>query len=97
MIATSWVLVSFFGGMICGIPIGMAWKNFSQKKILQACFAWMIMAVWIISFAVSVVADEYSTPIEIHGLLGAVVGWLFGQEFVRVRAKKENGSNGEKR
>lgn len=66
----------------CGVIVG--WSTAQDLNSLAAEELRRLMAVFILGlYIVSVLAEiglgDYSTPILLHGIMGAVVGYLFSQ------------------
>jgi len=63
--------VFFFTGIIIQ-------KIFCRKKPVPSIFIMFVIGcVWAISTMASVVDKEYVTPLPIHGLMSALVGYYF--------------------
>jgi lipopolysaccharide export LptBFGC system permease protein LptF len=44
----------------------------------QVVAAWVILTVWVVSFAVSVVSVKYDPPPELNALMLLIIGAAFG-------------------
>lgn len=89
MIVTTQVLAitvaSYVFGAICGY-IAARWQhNHETQKnnmsaTMRAVVGSIVTIMWIVSMSASITITGYSTPVLVHGMMGAVVGYLFGAD-----------------
>lgn len=68
-------LVGIGGGYI--IAIG---KTDISKPRLRTAVAIVVTIVWIISIGAEIIIPAYTVSVLVHGIMGAVVGYLFSDD-----------------
>lgn len=69
-------LLVFVLGFATGYFAGICIREATQVQIRHA-IAIVIAFAWFVSLLASVLDPGYQTPIAVHGMMGAVVGYLF--------------------
>lgn len=75
----SWpvVAVVFFTiGFVAGSATARAFEG-APKRRLKLTIALLITGVWALSIIAGIVIDDYQTSIALHGIMGAIVGYLY--------------------
>ena len=52
-------------------------NNEKNKKHLRIAIGVIVTIVWVVSIAAEIIIPAYTVSILIHGIMGAVVGYLF--------------------
>lgn len=55
-------------------------KDDSVKTSLQVVVGVLVTIVWVVSIAAEIVIPAYTVSVLIHGIMGAVVGYLFSED-----------------
>lgn len=71
-----WILITYILGFFSGYFVRARVDGFGATEF-QRIVALLITFIWMLSFAASITNPAYSTPIWIHGIMGAVAGFLF--------------------
>lgn len=53
-----------------------------NKKDLQILIAVLVTTVWAMSILAEIIIPAYTVSVLIHGIMGAVVGYLFSDEVI---------------
>lgn len=84
---TTLVVLSSAISIIIGVIVG--WY-YSEKNVditntdLRTAIAIVVTVVWVITIAAEILIPAYSVSILIHGIMGAVVGYLFSDEGLNI-------------
>jgi hypothetical protein len=71
-------IVSYVAGLLTGIFAGrIFFKNADGKKTNADLVLVVVTIVWAASFIVDIINPNYETPVYIHGLMGAIVGFFY--------------------
>lgn len=67
------------------IGIGTGWKINKEedtftKANLQVAVGILVTAVWVASIAAEIIIPAYTVSVLVHGIMGAVVGYLFSDD-----------------
>ncbi len=68
---------------LAGIGIGLL---FSRRRVssnsthLQVAVGIMVTIVWVVSIVAEIIIPAYTASLLIHGIMGAVVGYLFSSD-----------------
>ena len=85
-------VVGFFVGMIMGVGVDHILNKAKKKKggvtlvvdnYLRPIIAITVLIIWVVAVLVSVFNSEFTVGLEIHTILGAIVGALFGNSVLR--------------
>lgn len=70
------------------VGVGSGWL---LKKIrgpnnpsVQTAIALLITVVWVVSIAAEIVVPAYTVSMMLHGIMGAVVGYLFSEDGITI-------------
>jgi hypothetical protein len=63
-------------------------KSFTDPPI-QTAIAFLITAVWVIAVSAEILVPTYTVSIMLHGIMGAVVGYLFSEEGITINIGAE--------
>ena len=66
-----------------GISVGLLAQRKSDKvsrRHLQIAVAIVITIVWVASITAEILIPTYTVSVVVHGIMGAVVGYLFSEE-----------------
>lgn len=101
---TWWVILSYVVIALAGILIGvaLALKFVDKKHIVRVrqarnVIALLITLVWSLSILADIFLHTYSTSVLVNAIMGAAVGYIFGEDGWSVRklislaTKKDNG------
>ena len=91
-LTTLFILASLFL-FLTGIGAGwiFARRNVSDKKIhLQVIVGVLVTIVWVVSIAAEIIIPTYSVSMLVHGIMGAVVGYLFSDEGLTLNIGSDN-------
>lgn len=72
-------LVLFAIGMVIGWQFSQEENVFTQSN-LQIAVGIIVTIVWVASIAAEILIPAYSVSFLIHGIMGAVVGYLFADD-----------------
>lgn len=77
--------IAFICGIIIGYYIGCFKKSLTEEKRNvsnwgPAVITIVVTIVWAVSAMLDIALNTYETPIPIHGLMGALVGYFFNKE-----------------
>lgn len=67
-------LVGIAGGWVLGR------KNVTRKANLQLAVGTLVTVMWVISIAAEIIIPTYTVSVLVHGIMGAVVGYLFSDK-----------------
>lgn len=82
-------LISFIIGIITGFAIGKLTDGKPISKDSQrGAFAFLIALIWTLSVLWDIYSIDYTTPVAIHLLAGAVVGFYFEVDIISKFIKK---------
>lgn len=73
------ILVLFLVGLIGGWFLSQKDIRFTRSS-LQTLVGVMVTVVWAASIVAGILIPTYSVSILIHGIMGAVVGYLFSDD-----------------
>lgn len=71
--------VCFITGFVIGFIVSKQWAADGMEDFRRK-FAAIIIVAWFLSVLASIIIAGYETPIYVHGMMGAVVGYLFGAD-----------------
>jgi uncharacterized membrane protein AbrB (regulator of aidB expression) len=71
------------------IGLGVGWYVTRSRKTytnppIQIAIALLITIVWVVAVAAEIIIPAYSVSMMIHGIMGAVVGYLFSEEGITI-------------
>lgn len=92
-ITTLFILASIFLFLL-GVVGGwlIARRHVENKKIhLQIIVGVLVTIVWVVSIAAEIIIPAYTVSMLVHGIMGAVVGYLFSDDGITFKI----GSNGK--
>lgn len=72
-------LVLFFVGLIGGWFLSQKDVHFTQSN-LQILVGVLVTVVWAASIVAEILIPAYTVSVLIHGIMGAVVGYLFSDD-----------------
>lgn len=76
-------LVVFTFGLGGGYILTRGDTKFSRSK-LQTAIALAVTLIWIVSIVAEIIVPTYTVSVLIHGIMGAVVGYLFSDDGLTV-------------
>lgn len=83
---TIYILASiavFIFGISGGYLLTRGDTTFSRSK-LQTVIAIAVTLVWIVSIVAEIIIPAYTVSVLVHGIMGAVVGYLFSEDGLTV-------------
>lgn len=72
-------LVLFFVGLIGGWFLSQKDVRFTRSN-LQILVGVLVTVVWAVSIVAEILVPAYTVSVLIHGIMGAVVGYLFSDD-----------------
>jgi len=72
-------LFLFLIGLIGGWFLSKKEKVFTQSN-LQIAVGILVTIVWVVSIVAEIILPAYTVSVLIHGIMGAVVGYLFSDD-----------------
>lgn len=69
-------VTSFTIGIIVGWSSAQELDNLSQPE-LRRLMAVILLAMYVVSVLAEIRLEDYQTPLLLHGMMGAVIGYLF--------------------
>lgn len=69
----------FLLGITGGWIVTRSNKEFN-KSSLQVVVGVIVTIVWVVSVAAEIIIPTYTVSLLVHGIMGAVVGYLFSEE-----------------
>lgn len=78
-------LVGIVGGWIASRKL-----QHGVKTRLQIVVGLLVTIVWVVSIAAEILIPAYTVSILIHGIMGAVVGYLFSEEGIQINVGGNN-------
>lgn len=72
-------LVLFFVGLVGGWFLSQKDVTFTRSN-LQIAVGVLVTFVWAASIAAEIVIPAYTVSVLVHGIMGAVVGYLFSDD-----------------
>lgn len=74
-------LASFLSGIIVGAVITRTegTRTFTRER-LQLAIGVVVTIVWVITIVADILMASYNVSVFVHGIMGAVVGYLFSDE-----------------
>lgn len=76
-------LVLFTFGISTGYILTRGETTFSRSK-LQIVIAIAVTLVWIVSIVAEIIIPTYTVSVLVHGIMGAVVGYLFSEDGLNI-------------
>lgn len=71
-------VISYIAGLISGIFAGRLFFRENVKKNLNSDLVLLVVtAVWAISMLIDIASPTWETPVAVHGLMGAIVGFFY--------------------
>lgn len=86
-LTTTFLLVSLFLfqiGIIGGWLISRRNGDRSYKSKLQVVIGALVTAIWVVSIVAEIFIPAYTVSMLVHGIMGAVVGYLFSEDGVTI-------------
>lgn len=71
--------VSFTMGNIVGWSWANRYEDLSETQ-LRRLMAVTLLGVYLVSVLAEIALSEYTTPVLLHGIIGAITGYLFSKE-----------------
>lgn len=71
-------LALFLFGIVGGWLLTM--RDESIKSDLQIVVGVLVTIVWVVSIAAEIIIPAYTVSMLVHGIMGAVVGYLFSED-----------------
>jgi hypothetical protein len=72
-------LVLLFFGIMAGRKLSNGEDTFTKAN-LQVTVGILVTAVWVASIAAEIIIPAYTVSVLVHGIMGAVVGYLFSDD-----------------
>lgn len=85
--ATSIFIVGSIALFLVGLVAGWVITRFrdnSPSPPIQTAIALLITAVWVMAVAAEIVVPAYTVSMMLHGIMGAVVGYLFSEDGITI-------------
>jgi len=71
-------ILAYLSGLLTGIFAGRFFYNKQDSKALNSNLVlFVVTAVWAVSMIVDIATPSYETPVAVHGLMGAIVGFFY--------------------
>lgn len=67
-------------GLLAGYLLSSDDNNYFTKKNLRLAVGTIVSIVWVVSIAAEIIIPTYTVSVFIHGIMGAVVGYLFSDK-----------------
>lgn len=86
-LTTLFVLSSLFLFTVGAIGGWLLSKRSSKRSVkvrLQLVVGVLVTAVWVVSIAAEIIIPAYTVSVLVHGIMGAVVGYLFSEEGINI-------------
>jgi hypothetical protein len=83
-------LFLFLIGIMGGWLVAERSNNVRLKTRLQVIVGVLVTIVWVISIAAEILIPAYTVSTLIHGIMGAVVGYLFTEEGITIGLGSNN-------
>ena len=86
-LTTTFLLASLFLfqiGVIAGWLISRRNVDRTDKSKLQVVIGALVTAIWVVSIVAEIIIPAYTVSILVHGIMGAVVGYLFSEDGVTI-------------
>lgn len=89
------LLLASIATFIIGIIVGAAvtrtegTQTFTRAR-LQLVIGTVVTTVWVITIVADILISSYSVSFFVHGIMGAVVGYLFSDEGLSISLKPED-------
>ena len=83
---TAYIIISivlFVFGISAGYVLTRDDTTFSRSK-LQTVIAIAVTLVWIVSIISEILVPSYTVSVLVHGIMGAVVGYLFSEDGLQI-------------
>jgi len=76
------------------IGLGVGWyvtrsRGEYTNPPIQIAIALLITIVWVVAVAAEIVVPAYTVSIMLHGIMGAVVGYLFSEDGITINIGSE--------
>lgn len=84
-------LALFLFGIAGGWYLSKKHDDKSLKTRLQVVVGVLVSIVWVVSIAAEIIIPAYTVSMLVHGIMGAVVGYLFSDDGITFNI----GGNGE--
>jgi uncharacterized membrane protein AbrB (regulator of aidB expression) len=85
-LTTTFLLASLFL-FLFGIAGGWFLSRKESENIktkMQIVVGLLVTIVWVVSIAAEIIIPAYSVSVLIHGIMGAVVGYLFSEDGITI-------------
>jgi hypothetical protein len=96
--ATTTILIVSIAVFAVGIVIGLLASllgNGFNTGDLQLVVGSLVTIVWVVSIISEILIPTYTVSVLIHGIMGAVVGYLFSDEGLTLNIGSGNNNNNE--
>lgn len=87
---TTFVLIAatiFIVGVLTGWILSLSQDGFTTKD-LQMVVGVLVTIMWVVSIAAEIIIAAYTVSVLVHGIMGAVVGYLFSNEGLNITLGK---------
>lgn len=81
-------IILFMFGITAGYILTRGDETFSRSK-LQSVIAIAVTLVWIVSIVAEILVPAYTVSVLVHGIMGAVVGYLFSEDGLTINVGGE--------
>lgn len=81
-------LALFLTGLSIGWYITRLRKEYTSPPI-QTAIALLITTVWVVAVAAEIIIAAYTVSMMLHGIMGAVVGYLFSEDGITINVGSE--------
>lgn len=86
-LTTLFLLVSLFlfqMGIVGGWLFSRRKSDTEYKTRLQIVIGILVTIMWVVSISAEILIPTYTVSVLIHGIMGAVVGYLFSEDGVTI-------------
>lgn len=77
-------VVLFAAGIVGGWLLTRDGDNIFVRSNLQIAVGIIVAIVWVVSIAAEIIIPAYTVSVLVHGIMGAVVGYLFSEDGIQI-------------
>lgn len=71
-------ILSYIAGILTGIFAGrIYYKKMDNKNLNSDMVLIVVTVIWAISMIIDIASPTWETPVAVHGLMGAIVGFFY--------------------
>jgi hypothetical protein len=93
LVTTTIVVVTVFTlGIVVGLLVSLARNGFDTGD-LKLVVGTLVTIMWVVSIVSEIVIPAYTVSVLIHGIMGAVVGYLFSDDGLTLNIGNRDNEN----